>query len=80
MSFHCWALPKQTLGCHGSKAAKMWTANSRTVVLNFRFGSRYRPMTNDDGRGPYNFTDAAYESRVQNKIKALALELLFPFH
>ncbi|MGZ5094469.1 MAG: hypothetical protein ACXWCY_16430 [Burkholderiales bacterium] len=61
------------------EAGKDLTANSRTVDLNFRFGSRYRRMTSDDGWGAYQFTDVAYESRVQNNIKALGLELLFPF-
>ena len=61
------------------EGSKDLTGNFKTVDVNFRFGSRYRLTSADDGWGPYKFTDVAYESRVQNNMKALGLELLFPF-
>jgi hypothetical protein len=61
------------------EGSKDLTGNLKTVDVNFRLGSRYRLTSADDGWGPYKFTDVAYESRVQNNMKALGLELLFPF-
>jgi hypothetical protein len=59
--------------------SKDLTGNLKTFDANFRFGSRYRFKSADDRSGPYKLTDVAYESRVQNNMKVLGLELLFPF-
>jgi len=62
----------------GSKEALL--GNSKTVDLMFRFGTKYRLRTGDEGWDVYKFSDAAYENRVQNNQKAVGVELLFPFH
>jgi hypothetical protein len=60
-------------------AKEALTGSVRTVDLMFRFGSKYRLRSADDGWELYKFTDPAYESRLQNNLKALGVELLFPF-
>ena len=51
--------------------------STRTADILFRLGSKYRANANDDA---YKFTDANYESHVQNNgHKAVRVELLVPF-
>lgn len=51
----------------------------RTGEVLFRFGSKYHLRSADEARELSRFTDAASESRIQNSIRVLGLELLFPF-
>jgi hypothetical protein len=54
-------------------------ASLKTVDLMLRLGSKYRLKSAEDGWEVYKFTDSPYESRFQNTIKAIAVELLIPF-
>jgi len=54
------------------------TGNVRSIDLMFRFGSKYGLKSGDDN-SLYRFTDVAYESRLLNSAKAIAVELLLPF-
>ena len=55
--------------------------STRTADLLFRLGSKYRLKGGEDsGWDVYKFTDANYESHVQNNgHKAVGVELLVPF-
>lgn len=55
------------------------TGSARNVDLILRLGSKYRQKSGDENGQLYKFTDVAYESRLQNSAKAVALELVFPF-
>jgi hypothetical protein len=70
-------VPETLLRSAGGKESLI--ANAKAVDLLFRFGSKYRLRSADDGWELYKFTDPAYESRLQNNLKALGVELLFPF-
>lgn len=71
--------PQSTLRRAGGKEVLL--GNARSVDLMFRFGSKYRFRSADDGWEWYRFTDVGYDSRTQaHSHKALGVELLVPFH
>ena len=56
------------------------TGNVKTVDLMFRFGSKYRMRTADEGWEVYKFSDASYDNRAPSTgTRAVAVELLVPF-
>ena len=57
-----------------------YIANSRAVDVNFRFGSKYRMRSGEDGLEVYKFSDMTTESRSQSGgLKNVGVELTFPF-
>jgi hypothetical protein len=57
-----------------------YIGNARAVDLNFRFGSRYRMRSGEEGWEVYKFSDVTSENRIpSNGAKSLGVELLFPF-
>ena len=62
----------------GGREAVIGSTRSADVLL--RLGSQYRLKGNEEGMNAYKFTDANYESHVQNNgHKAVGVELLVPF-
>jgi hypothetical protein len=52
----------------------------KAVDLNFRFGSKYRMRSGEEGWELYKFSDVTSENRTQsNGMRNLGVELLFPF-
>ena len=78
-----------TLGSPATDARVMRLAGSKepvvgpakSVDLNFRFGSKYRMKSNDEGWEVYKqHGDVTSENRTQSRdAKAVGVELLFPF-
>jgi hypothetical protein len=57
-----------------------YIGNAKAVDLNFRFGSKYRMRSGDEGWELYKWSDVTSENRTQsNGMKNLGVELLFPF-
>jgi hypothetical protein len=56
-----------------------YIGNARPVDLNFRFGSKYRMRSGEEGWEVYKFSDVTSENRTQSGMKNLGVELLFPF-
>ncbi len=55
-------------------------AANKTVDFLFRFGSKYRMKTGEDGLEVYKWNDVAQESRLPGtSVKNVGVELLFPF-
>jgi hypothetical protein len=53
---------------------------AKAVDLNFRFGSKYRMRSGEEGWELYKFSDVTSENRTQsNGMRNLGVELLFPF-
>src|SRR5688500_18499338 len=59
-----------------------YIGNARNVDVNFRFGSKYRMRSGEDGSFEvYKFKDVTSENRIGSSgLKNLGVELLFPFH
>lgn len=55
------------------------TGNVKTIDLMFRFGSKYRLRSGDEGWELYKFSDLASGGRLESNVKALGVELLVPF-
>ena len=55
------------------------TSSLKTVDLMLKVGSKYRLKSADDGWELYKFSDSTYESRFQNTLKAIGVEVLVPF-
>ena len=71
-------LAEPVLRSGGGKEALV--GNSKAVDVLFRFGSKYRLRSADEGWEWYRFTDYAYENRRSNSLhKAVGVELLVPF-
>ncbi|MDB5904971.1 MAG: hypothetical protein JWM26_3849 [Betaproteobacteria bacterium] len=57
-----------------------YIGTAKAVDLNFRFGSKYRMRSGEDGWELYKFSDVTSENRTQsNGMRNLGVELLFPF-
>jgi hypothetical protein len=57
-----------------------YIGNAKAVDLNFRFGSKYRVRSGDEGWDLYKFSDVTSENRTQSSgMKNLGVEFLFPF-
>lgn len=57
-----------------------YIANARSMDVNFRFGSKHRLRSAEEGWEVYRFSDVASENRLQsNSVKNIGVELLFPF-
>lgn len=70
-------------GVRPAGASEALTGNVKTVDLMFRFGSKYRMRTADEGWEVYKFSDASYDTRDSRTpstgARAVAVELLVPF-
>ena len=67
-------------GGRSAGGSEVLTGNVKTVDLMFRFGSKYRMRTADEGWEVYKFSDASYDTRVPaTGTRAVAVELLVPF-
>ena len=70
-------------GARPAGVSEALTGNVKTVDLMFRFGSKYRRRTADDGWEVYKFSDASYDTRDSRTpstgARAVAVELLVPF-
>ena len=83
-SFTGFALPTLGSGVNDGRllrAAKEVPAEAgKTLDLLFRFASKYRLRNTDDGWDVTRFKDVTSENRTQaSGVKALGVELLFPF-
>jgi hypothetical protein len=57
-----------------------YIGSAKAVDLNFRFGSKYRVRSGDEGWDVFKFSDVTSENRTQSTgMKNLGVELLFPF-
>jgi hypothetical protein len=57
-----------------------YSGTAKAVDLNFRFGSKYRMRSGEEGSDFYKFSDVTSENRTQsNGMRNLGVELLFPF-
>lgn len=57
-----------------------YIGNARSVDVNFRFGSKYRMRSAEEGWEVYKFSDVTSENRLQtNGVRNVGVELLFPF-
>ena len=70
-------------GARPAAGSEALTGNVKTVDLMFRFGSKYRMRTADEGWEVYKFSDASYDTRDSRTpstgARAVAVELLVPF-
>lgn len=82
------AVELPTLGTPSPEPARLRSAggkdallgNAKTVDLMFRFGSKYRLRSAEEGWEWYRFTDVAHDNRLKTSgLKALGVELLVPF-
>ena len=56
------------------------TANARAVDFMFRFGTKYRMRSGDEGWEVYKFVDVTQENRLSaSRLKNIGVELLVPF-
>lgn len=79
-------LPVASADVRGARPAggsEALTGNVKTVDLMFRFGSKYRMRSADEGWEVYKFSDASYDTRDSRTpstgARAIAVELLVPF-
>ncbi|MGZ8155197.1 MAG: hypothetical protein ACXWUH_07235 [Burkholderiales bacterium] len=69
-----------TLGLLPERAGKdALSGNAKAVDVMFRFGSKYRFRSNEEGWEWHRFTEAGYDTRMQmNAHKAAGIELMVP--
>jgi hypothetical protein len=70
-------------GTRSAGGSEALTGNVKTVDLMFRFGSKYRMRSADEGWEVYRFSDTSYDTRdsrvPSTGARAVAVELLVPF-
>jgi hypothetical protein len=72
-----------TLGLHPQRATTAGkdalSGNAKSVDVMFRFGSKYRFRSNEEGWEWHRFTEAGYDTRMQmNAHKSAGIELMVP--
>jgi hypothetical protein len=76
-------LPISGSGVRPAGGSEVLTGNVKTVDLIFRFGSKYRMRSADEGWEVYKFSDASYDTRdartPSTGARVVAVELLVPF-